>query len=371
MPFWDTERGRREDWSSDSYETSSGEDENNDSDSSDRSFSSADNDDDDEMSSSEASSNGDTATNGAPLITFHNSPLRRRRRHANDNDNDNDDDDNNKNDIEEVARKHPTLYVLPETPQSKREYYRKHRRQCLDVLLDLLFPKILRRKLRRFGCTLSRCSTCFLLLALVFWILVQLLFSSSSSSWRSTQNSPWWLESTVSQHDRDYAESVRNRILPPKDRSGRWRKESSTSMNHNNNNNNNNVGFWGIRKRNKKKSVEDLPPDCSYKKWQLQAFPNCNDLHEMDLKSMLRFPSSRHRRRQHNTTTATTDHNGTTTYGGKYISSGLWRDVWSLAPRRDEELVVLKMMKPGTIQQTMGTKRTRVFLCVFVCFRFL
>ena len=49
---------------------------------------------------------------------------------------------------------------------------------------------------------------------------------------------------------------------------------------------------------------------------------------------MLSFPNYRPRPRNTNNR-------------ARYISSGLWRDVWSMAPRIPKELVVLKMMKSG------------------------
>jgi hypothetical protein len=60
----------------------------------------------------------------------------------------------------------------------------------------------------------------------------------------------------------------------------------------------------------------------------------------------------------------------TSTTMDRYISSGMWRDVWSLTPRHpppnnnnsnNDERVVLKMMKQGTCVR-YGT-RDIVFIC--------
>lgn len=83
-------------------------------------------------------------------------------------------------------------------------------------------------------------------------------------------------------------------------------------------------------KRNEKSGREPdkLPSGCSYPKtgWQTRAFPNCNELHEIDFRQGINprrkviDPSSL----------------GAIADGDKsmaYVGSGLWRDVWEVDPR--------------------------------------
>ncbi|KAL3923667.1 MAG: hypothetical protein SGILL_001522, partial [Bacillariaceae sp.] len=119
-------------------------------------------------------------------------------------------------------------------------------------------------------------------------------------------------------------------------------------------------------KAKKKKNVEELAPGCEYADWQLQAnLMKCNALHELDLKLLLgrSFGSdsnkrTRRRKRSNNTTgNSTFAEDNPPSSLGKYLSSGLWRDVWSLrvdagdhflhddVTNDDAGKAVLKMMK--------------------------
>jgi serine/threonine protein kinase len=80
----------------------------------------------------------------------------------------------------------------------------------------------------------------------------------------------------------------------------------------------------------KKKSKEDIPDGCFLQEWQTQSHPNCNLLHELDLKVLLRHSNDLSR-----TTSPSTS--------GKYLSSGMWRDVYSIPVHFEQ--VVLKLMK--------------------------
>ena len=82
---------------------------------------------------------------------------------------------------------------------------------------------------------------------------------------------------------------------------------------------------------------------CSALEWHSHHFPNCNEVHEIDLRRVVRH--HRHRSRHVN-------HNSTITWG--FVGAGLWRDVFSCDPRGETGLdgidnhfppAVLKMMK--------------------------
>lgn len=77
----------------------------------------------------------------------------------------------------------------------------------------------------------------------------------------------------------------------------------------------------------KRSSVEDLKPGCVRPEWQEFNFPTCNDVHEIDLASIVERQGQR-----------------VADVPLGYLSSGLWRSVWAVDPRLGEP-VVIKMMK--------------------------
>lgn len=84
----------------------------------------------------------------------------------------------------------------------------------------------------------------------------------------------------------------------------------------------------------KKNSGEKLPPGCKRTEWQKLSFPNCNAIHELDLREELGLRRSR--------TAIERDHNATETFG--YVGSGLWRTVWKVRGHENIPLVI-KLMK--------------------------
>lgn len=82
--------------------------------------------------------------------------------------------------------------------------------------------------------------------------------------------------------------------------------------------------------RKRIKGSEALKEGCVRPEWQELSFPNCNEMHEIDLLSTL----------------IRSETGETTTDGIGYLDSGLWRSVWAVDPRPVMRLpVVLKMMK--------------------------
>jgi serine/threonine protein kinase len=102
--------------------------------------------------------------------------------------------------------------------------------------------------------------------------------------------------------------------------------------------------------RKKKGRAEDLPQGCEPAEWQKLSFPNCNEIHEIDLRQAIRKRLSDNlalSNKQEEISEADT-------FG--YVGSGLWRNVWKVDPRgevvntaaHEGESVapsVLKMMK--------------------------
>jgi len=78
-----------------------------------------------------------------------------------------------------------------------------------------------------------------------------------------------------------------------------------------------------------KPNVEEMKAGCEAAKWQTYNFPNCNELHEVDLISI--------RRR-----TRPADEK---LHPLGYLASGLWRSVWAVDSRLESEVTVIKMME--------------------------
>lgn len=98
--------------------------------------------------------------------------------------------------------------------------------------------------------------------------------------------------------------------------------------------------------RAKKKEVDSL--DCVRDYWQSLSFPTCNEIHEVDLESILfQMNSQSETNPQANpyrrTLQQTSAIQRPTQLG--YLGSGLWRTVWIVNPHLANELVVLKTMK--------------------------
>jgi mitogen-activated protein kinase kinase kinase 7 len=66
--------------------------------------------------------------------------------------------------------------------------------------------------------------------------------------------------------------------------------------------------------------IEALPNQCVRSEWQTLSFPNCNNIHEIDLREALGL--SRRER----------ENKGSTNIQAGYIGSGLWRNVWKVYP---------------------------------------
>jgi len=102
----------------------------------------------------------------------------------------------------------------------------------------------------------------------------------------------------------------------------------------------------GTRPRIKRPSVETIPKDCVYSEWQTLSFPNCNLLHEYDLKvdlGMTKYGPKLPDLNAENHGFVNIPHNiGEYSH---YVGSGLWRNVWKVKYQENDAKAVLKMMK--------------------------
>lgn len=88
-----------------------------------------------------------------------------------------------------------------------------------------------------------------------------------------------------------------------------------------------------------KVDIEALSPGCVPSEWQTKSFPNCNEIHEIDLYDAL-GPSLRKGRT--NETLAYSDVG--------YVGSGLWRSVWKIHPHGPMLLSDGSLIKPVVLK---------------------
>jgi len=110
--------------------------------------------------------------------------------------------------------------------------------------------------------------------------------------------------------------------------------------------NNNSRGGRRKKKKNKKSrdsegssKVERLKPGCSPLEWHSYHFPNCNEIHEIDLRAAVRHPRESFVRQRIIATTTSDGTNATDAsappFPWGFVSNGLWRDVFSCDPREE------------------------------------
>lgn len=97
-----------------------------------------------------------------------------------------------------------------------------------------------------------------------------------------------------------------------------------------------------------KANVELLPRGCKPTEWQTLSFPNCNDIHEFDLREVLGL---------RNRTNAVRGQNKTVNDIG-YIGEGMWRIVWKVQAR-GQVVVALKTTKGEHEVDTRNLERHR------------
>lgn len=215
-------------------------------------------------------------------------------------------------------------------------YIRRKRKKRLSIFaLSWLLPRKLSQRFQEYSerqreVFLCRSSSCFLLISFLIWINIKAYYTSHP------ELPPW----KFSPKDQRYASSIEERIKRREEEpSASWAKE-----------------MWA--RKQKKGSKEDIPEGCELQDWQKSSHPNCIEMHQLDLKLLLGYSIASKRFLQSSTLSIEN--------GGKYLSSGLWRDVWSLPTGYNPDLlplqqdqVVLKMMKPEHEVQLRNFERHR------------
>jgi hypothetical protein len=90
--------------------------------------------------------------------------------------------------------------------------------------------------------------------------------------------------------------------------------------------------------KRRKGNMERLPPGCQPTEWQRLSFPNCNEVHELDLREVLGLGGNRSSNISTSKMMTTFDH------VGSYVGEGMWRTVWKVQGRGNVTLA-LKTMK--------------------------
>lgn len=77
--------------------------------------------------------------------------------------------------------------------------------------------------------------------------------------------------------------------------------------------------------------TERLKEGCSPLEWHSYHYPNCNEIHEIDMRVVVRSVVSRGSSTQRGSNTTDVDHS----FPWGFVSNGLWRDVFSCDPREE------------------------------------
>ena len=183
----------------------------------------------------------------------------------------------------------------------------------------------------------QRVATLVLVFSFVIWLNV-LAFSR-----------PVVEEVIMSPEDRYYAQAVKERMHEKLTREEMRKKTAEMRAARESGRNFFNSMAGGYRKA-ARQNKNEIPDGCHELDWQKLSFPNCNDIHEIDMNVFASFllKSTDHRFQMLSNNETYADSRARP----KYVGNGLWRDVFSLQPRvvpessdLNDEKVVLKMMK--------------------------
>ena len=174
---------------------------------------------------------------------------------------------------------------------------------------------------------MTKKSTLFLILSVLIWIHVHFLMNKNSHSANTTLYND---DEIIKSLRLKYGSSIDLSTIEKQQRQQSHRKRSS---------------------RDKNEASDRFPKDCEAYSWQTYSFPNCNDVHEIDLRFALHMSrrgdvipadlgegdKSEHRWSHQ-------DKERARKFFG-YLGSGMWRQVWKVNPRIHGEDAVLKVMK--------------------------
>ena len=114
-----------------------------------------------------------------------------------------------------------------------------------------------------------------------------------------------------------------------KDSGGKRKNEN----NHRVNNNNSNYRRKKSKDPGGSSQKEQLKPGCSPLEWHSYHFPNCNEVHEIDLRAVVRHPRSITTTTSEEGTDNASSSSASSSFPWGFVSNGLWRDVFSCDPR--------------------------------------
>jgi serine/threonine protein kinase len=178
----------------------------------------------------------------------------------------------------------------------------------------------------------KKTSLCFII-SILFWLTVEIYFSDIHLLFSHYKHSSY---TSPRLGILEQAELLRARreqdALAALGPHGRYHRESSASWDSQDVSNN---------------RVDRIPKGCSYISWHTLAFPNCNDIHEIDLTQALNI-----RRNgpmipvflgddQAIAPDASIEEDWTIAQKMGYMGSGLWRQVWKVNPRYETNETLL------------------------------
>ena len=175
----------------------------------------------------------------------------------------------------------------------------------------------------------SKKSTVFLMMCILIWLFVQIKTMKKLSPYNLALGTDWNTYNITKLREIRLAESMKalgTAALGPSTRN-QYRK-----------------------KRSGKAKVEPLPPGCISHSWQNHSYPNCNEIHEIDLLdslNMRRFgPKLSHMTQPDEfvvTTATATDEQKQNAEQTGYVGEGLWRQVWKVDPHFEMKTKKSKM----------------------------
>ena len=195
-------------------------------------------------------------------------------------------------------------------------------------------------------------STAILIVSLVIWLYVQYqLYAQYQITIRHDQNAASVTTMVpLAFRTREELDVLRAEIK------SRLQKEASAALGDAARTDAHNERRHFGKNQRKHAAVDKVTSGCSPTSWQMLSFPNCNNIHEIDLKNSLgmsrrggvRIPADLGGGDKSWKFWSVEDKKVSNEIG--YVGSGLWRQVWKLNPKndrggKDDRSVVLKVMK--------------------------
>ncbi len=247
---------------------------------------------------------------------------------------------NNKNNQE--IQQYPSNSNDSSNDYEKRDQLKKRNSRQGQCKKQTIFPVSILYKIG-FKSLVTKKSTVLLIISIFIWIYIQFLviyhdidldydnYDDPTSSSLSTKSFGLDAEIIKEQRRKSALQALGRAALPL------FQKKKKQK-------------FTTFDSRDRNEQSDKLPKDCNPYSWQTYSFPNCNDVHEIDLRYAL------HLSRRGEVIPADLGEGDKSGHEWKqddkekarrmgYLGSGLWRQVWKVHPRMDGEDAVLKVMK--------------------------